>query len=221
MSLRAVFLDMDGVIVDSELQFKRLEGPLFRQLMPDWRDEFHKKIVGLGLGDLHAHLVREHGLKTEKHEFLQLCRGLAASVYNSQVSLADGLIEFLDHLAERKIPVGVASSSPKEGIRMVLRRFRLESRFATVASAEDAGAGKPSPAVYLLAARSVGADPKYCVAVEDSETGLRAALAAGMHSLAYRNGYNDEQDLSLAHGEIRGFRELTVGRLNDMLAARL
>ncbi len=218
MSLQAVFLDMDGVIVDSELQFKRLEGPLFRRLMPDWRDEYHKRIVGMGVGDLHGYLAREHGLKTGRHEFLQLCRELAGQVYNSHVSLAEGLTEFLDELALHKIPAGVASSSPKEGIRMVLRRFGLEGRFAVVSSADDTGVSKPDPAIYILAAKLAGADPKNCVAVEDSETGLRSALAAGMHCLAYRNGFNDEQDLSLAHGEIRGFKELGVARLSRLVS---
>ena len=57
--MEAVIFDMDGVIIDSETHFRELETATFKDLMPRWTPEAHERIVGLGIGELHAFLVRE------------------------------------------------------------------------------------------------------------------------------------------------------------------
>ena len=81
-------------------------------------------------------------------------------------------------------PVGLASSSSDVLIEAVLERLGLRDAFAVVRSAEHEPQGKPDPGVYLSTARLLGVPPEECVAVEDSATGIRAALAAGMRVIA-------------------------------------
>ena len=92
----------------------------------------------------------------------------------------------------------------------MLSRFGLSRAFGAVVTGDDApGRTKPAPDLYLLAAKGLGVEPERCLAVEDSRHGVAAAKAAGMACLAFRNGHNDEQDLSSADGEFRAFAELS------------
>ena len=209
--MRAVVFDMDGVIVDSEHQWKLAEGPLLRRFVPAWRDQDNDRIVGFGVEDLHRFLAAEFGLAAPKETFLAACHELAADIYRRRATRAEGLLEVLDGLARRRVPLALASSSPRSWIGMVLERFELAPRFQAVASADDVGGrGKPSPEIHLLAARRLGVPPGECLAIEDSRVGVAAAKAAGMRCAGFRNGHNDEQDLSLADLELRGFGALDL-----------
>jgi HAD superfamily hydrolase (TIGR01509 family) len=91
-----------------------------------------------------------------------------------------GALELLAALRERAIPIGLATNSGREFATRALRAAGVYDRFDAVLSAEDVEHPKPAPDVYLAAAAAVGADPEDCVALEDSETGVAAARAAGM-----------------------------------------
>ena len=216
----AVILDMDGVMVDSEHQWMLAEMPFLGGLVGRWRVSDHRKVVGLGVVDLYYHLVREYGLRLGKEDFLARCDRLALEVYRRKVSLAPGLRRFIHDLRRRAVPLGLASSSPRNWVDMVLRRFHLASCFAAVVTGDDApGRTKPAPDLYLLAARRLKVRPADCLAVEDSDFGVRAAKDAGMTCAGLRSGHNDEQELSEADWEARGFAELDYRRLSRRLTA--
>lgn len=210
----AVVFDMDGVLVDSEEQWRRVTPPLLRRLAPGWREADYERVVGLGVEDLHALLAAEYGLRASRVLFLEECDLLAREVYCLRVSLAGGLLPLLDALRGGGVPLGLASSSPLRWIRLVIERFALAPRFQAVVGADDvAGRTKPWPDIYLEAARRLGARPGRSVAVEDSAYGVLAAKRAGLRCVALRNGANDAQDLSLADLEVRGLGELDRARL--------
>ena len=91
-----------------------------------------------------------------------------------------GVIELLDALREHRIPLGLATNSGREFATRALRAAGIYERFTAVVSAEDVERPKPAPDVSLSAAAELGAGPADCVALEDSETGVAAARAAGM-----------------------------------------
>lgn len=217
--MKALVLDMDGVIVDSEVQWQVVEGDFFRKHVPAWRDEDHHKIVGLAVVDLYHWLVKEYSMTTHKDVFLKECHELAETVYRQRVTLAPGLVALLDAAKAAGLKIGVATSSPREWVRMVLDRFSLERYLDDWACADDVAVGKtkPEPDIYLLAVRRLGLEPKDCLAIEDSPYGVKAAKRAGLLCAALRNGSNDVLDLSQADFELRGFAGVTL----DALAARV
>ena len=207
--MKAVIFDMDGVIVDSEKQWQVAEGPFFKRLIRTWTDHDHQQIVGLGVVELYHWLVEKHGINQSKEEFLAECHVLAEDVYGRKSSFTDGINAFLRRLEKRGTKVGLASSSPRNWIDIVLKRFDLEREFAAVASGDETpGRTKPEPDLYLLCAKRLGVEPKDCVAIEDSVPGVRAAKAAGMRCAAFRNGHNDALDLSAADFEFTDFARL-------------
>ena len=211
---------MDGVIVDSEHQWKLAEGEFLRRIAPHWREEDHHKIVGLGVVDLYYWLVREYEIEVPRERFLADCDALAKEIYGNRVSLAEGLAGFIADIKTNRIPLGLASSSPKSWIDMVLDRFGLREDFdAMVNGDETPGRTKPAPDLYLLAAERLAVKPRECLAIEDSLLGVRAAKSAGMTCAGFRNGTNDEQDFSPADFEIRGFQGLSCASLGRLTGA--
>ena len=204
----AVIFDMDGVIVDSEIHWKTTEGFFLQSLIPTWSTGDQDKIIGLGVLDLYALLVSTYKLQKTKVQFLAIYQEMANEIYGQKVSLIDGFADLLSALNTNSIPVALASSSPTSWINIMLDRFRLRDSFKVVVSADElAGHGKPSPAIYLLAAQRLGVRPDLCIAIEDSKNGVLSAKNAAMYCVGFRNGFNDEQDLSRADMIIHHFAE--------------
>ena len=97
--MKAVIFDMDGVLVDSERQWKLAAAGQLARLAPRWTEADSEAIVGLGVVELHEYLERAHPPAPPRAEFLRLCDGLADEVYARRVTLAGGLPELLTALA--------------------------------------------------------------------------------------------------------------------------
>jgi HAD superfamily hydrolase (TIGR01509 family) len=102
-----------------------------------------------------------------------------AERYRQDLPLLPDAVETVRTLAERR-PLGLASSSNRPVIDLVLELTALAPCFRISVSSEEVGRGKPAPDVYLEAARRLRVEATRCAAVEDSTNGIRAAKAAGM-----------------------------------------
>lgn len=204
----AVIFDMDGVIVDSEIHWKTSEGYFLQSLIPNWSMNDQDRIIGLGVHDLYTLLASTYHLQKTEEQFLAIYQEMANEIYGHKVALMDGFAELLNSLNDNNIPVALASSSPLSWIHIMLDRFSLRESFRVVVSADElAGEGKPSPAIYLLTAKRLGVRPDRCIAIEDSKNGVLSAKNAEMFCVGFRNGFNNEQDLSRADVIIRRFAE--------------
>jgi HAD superfamily hydrolase (TIGR01509 family) len=132
-------------------------------------------------------------------------------LYHDRLPLLPGAVDAVRRLGERW-PLGVASSSNREIIDLVLGEAGIADAFAVTVSSEEVPRGKPAPDVYVEAARRLGVAADRCLAVEDSSNGLRAARAAGMVVIAVPNrDYPPEADaLALAAARVQTPEELTV-----------
>ncbi|MGH3043716.1 MAG: HAD family hydrolase, partial [Gaiellaceae bacterium] len=99
-------------------------------------------------------------------------------------------------------PLGLASSSNRELIDLVLETSGLAPYFTATVSSEEVPRGKPAPDVYLEAADRLGVDPRRCAAIEDSENGIRSAKDAGMRVIAIPNPQYPPADEALALAEV-------------------
>ena len=105
------------------------------------------------------------------------------SYRSGRVTLIDGAAELVAAVALR-VPVGLASSAPREIIDTVMGAMGLGPYFSATVSSAEVTRGKPSPDVYAEAVNRLGVDPTRSVAVEDSSNGVRAAAAAGLAVVA-------------------------------------
>ncbi len=213
--IRALVLDMDGVMVNSEQLWREVEAPVFQSMLSGWTPDLFHEIVGMGVEDVYHHFSKNYGLKQTKKEFLFSCEKVALDIYERRASLAEGLVEFLKEMKENRIPVGLASSSPKRWILRVLKRFDLSDYFASVLSAEEVGnKTKPAPDLYLQSARNLNISPQEGLAIEDSTVGIASAKNAGFFCWGFRNGSNLSQDFSRADGEFSAFGEMRSLKLH-------
>ena len=109
-----------------------------------------------------------------------------AERYRERLPLIDGAVEAVERLAARW-PLGVASSSNRELIDLVLELSGLERLFRATVSSEEVARGKPAPDVYLEACRRLDVDPARAAAMEDSHAGIGSAKAAGIRVIAIPN----------------------------------
>ena len=105
--------------------------------------------------------------------------------------------------------MALASSSTIEVINIILDKTEIASYFDTVVDCTEAGAGKPDPAIFLLAQKKLGVPKENCVIVEDSANGIQAATASGMFCIAFNGPGSEHQDQSAANWRISHFSEIT------------
>lgn len=181
-----VIFDCDGVLVDSEtISLEVMLGLLTEAGCPLTPEEGYTHFLGKSLGSVRDWLARERGVTLTDPLLAEMRRRLLAR-FEAELQPVQGVAEAVQAL---DLPVCVASSSQPDRIRLSLGVTGLLPLFEPhIFSATMVANGKPAPDLFLLAARSMGADPAACLVVEDSPAGLQAADAAGMRAIAFTGG---------------------------------
>jgi len=205
----AVIFDLDGVLIDSEQLWNGSKEALVRETGGRWRDEAPSVMMGMSSPEWAAYL-QELGVPMDTEAISRDVVRRMEEGYRRELPLLPGAVDAVEALADRW-PLGLASSSNREVIDLVLGLSGFGDAFRVTVSSEEVERGKPAPDVYLAAARRLGVEPAECVAVEDSSNGLRSAAAAGMTVIAVPNPhYPPAADaLSLAAATVSVVGEIT------------
>src|SRR6185295_9378301 len=129
---KAILLDMDGVLIDSERHWHTIEGEWLRTVIPGWSDSHQKECVGLSMSGLHEMLRGKHNLSMAFSDFRDAYMNLAQSIYTEKAALMPRCEEFLESSRYAGLKLAVVSSSPKEWIQIMVRRFGIEGYFCTL-----------------------------------------------------------------------------------------
>lgn len=183
---RAVIFDMDGVLVDSEpVHFESTVRVMDRFGLP-FTEADNQRFIGSTDRVMFNTLADEHGLTAPIAELIELRKAVYLElIQNGALVWRDGIRDLVRELAGTGHTLAVASSGLKRIIEYTLRRGEIREHFGAVVSADDIPAPKPSPEIYLEAARRIGIDPSECAAIEDTGVGVRAAKSAGMFAIAF------------------------------------
>jgi HAD superfamily hydrolase (TIGR01509 family) len=202
--------DLDGVLVDSEQLWYEAKEALVREAGGHWREDAPRAMMGMSAPEWSAYMHDELGVDRDVDEINRDVVAQMERLYRTKLPLLPGAVEAVRALKGRW-PLGLASSSNRELIDLVLEQAGLADAFAATVSSEEVGRGKPAPDVYLETARRVGVKPDRCVAIEDSSSGIRAAVAAGMAVIAVPNPHYrpDEDALALAAASVETTGEIT------------
>lgn len=179
----AVIFDLDGVLVESEHLWEENWARHSAASDYAWLPADTATVQGMSVPEWSGYMAERIGRGTPPEIATSVIDGMIAALHGGRVELLPGARAMVEAAADRA-PIAVASSAPRRLIEAVLEVVGLRPRFAACVSSEEVPRGKPSPDVYLEAARRIGVAPELCAAVEDSSNGLRAAGAAGMTVIA-------------------------------------
>ncbi len=178
---RGVICDMDGLLVDSEPLYKVAWQNAARALGIDLSDAVYATLVGRTEADSEIEMVAIFGETFPVVEFrARWDADWRARAASGQLRPMAGARDLLETLRLRGVPLALATSSRRVYTTLSLAATDLSSYFDAIVTVDQVKRGKPAPDLYLLAAEKLGLPPASCVALEDSDAGASAAVAAGM-----------------------------------------
>jgi HAD superfamily hydrolase (TIGR01509 family) len=208
--IEGVIFDLDGLLIETEELWDEVREALVRERGGRWTDSAQRDMMGMSSTEWSTYLHDTAGLEEPPEELNRLVVERMAERYREQLPLLPGAVGAVERVAACW-PLAVASSSNRPLIDLVLELSGLAPRFRATVSSEEVARGKPAPDVYLEAARRLAVAPEHCAAVEDSESGIRSAKAAGMRVVAIPNRSFPPDDEVLASADVvlRSLDELT------------
>jgi HAD superfamily hydrolase (TIGR01509 family) len=183
--LAAVLLDMDGTLVDTEPDWIACEQELVAAYGGTWTDDDAHDLVGTALLAAAGTIAAVGGVPLPPEEIVQrLLDGLVERV-RRRIPWMPGARELLDALGEAGVPLALVTMSYRRLADAVLEGLP-PGTFGAVVTGDEVRESKPHAEPYLRAASLLGVDPRSCVAIEDSPTGVASAEAAGCVTVAVK-----------------------------------
>ncbi len=203
--IEAMIFDLDGTLVQTEKLKAFSYAKAAMELRPELGEntvyEAFKDVVGLSRHEVAQKLVSRFDLEAAATErmaefsvdtpwqaYIQVRMQIYSEMLMDPQVLLDNQwphnISLLQRARQTCDKVGLATMSYCPQVQRVLDILGLQEDFDFVASRDDVENGKPDPEIYLLVANELGIPPSKCLVIEDSPTGVQAALAAGMSCIA-------------------------------------
>ena len=186
MPVQGVVFDLDGVLLDSEQIWDRARRELVQETGGRWTDDASTAMLGMSAPEWSRYVAEALGVPLSPAEIDRDVVRRVIESYRERLPVLPCAREAVERLGARW-PLGLATSSNREVVDVVLEALGVADRFVATVSSEEVGRGKPAPDVYLEAARRMGVEPSAAVAIEDSSNGLRSAKAAAMSVIAIPN----------------------------------
>jgi HAD superfamily hydrolase (TIGR01509 family) len=212
----AALFDMDGLLVDSERAMMDAWSRVAARRGIAFPEAAYIETVGRDREQSDAIMARVFGgieaARAARREAAEVLNGMPP---DQRFPLKAGARALLDSLQERRIPCAVASSSTRDEIEERLGLAGVLSCFAAMAAGNEVPAGKPDPAVYLLAAKRLGIPAACCLAFEDSQSGAQAVLASGAGLVIVPDLVRPTADAARRAVEVLRSLEEAVSRVDD------
>lgn len=206
-----VIFDMDGLLLDSErIALAAFVATCEHFSLGDRMDVFLRCI---GANRVRGQQVLREGFgeAVDPMEFGRVWdMQYVERISSRPIPLKDGVTALLEHLAQLEIPAAVATSTSSDRATRKLEEAGIHHRFAAVIGGDRVANSKPHPEIYLRAAEALGQRPERCLALEDSDSGVRAAVGAGMTVVQI-------PDLVQPSPELRTLGHIVLGSLHDVI----
>lgn len=217
----AVIFDMDGVLVDNAhyhflawQKFCKRHGKSFDLVA------FREKLFGCNNAE-HLKMIFKKPLPPATLAELAAEKELIYRyLYHDNVKPTEGLIPLLTELKSRHIPMAIATSGEKENVDFIIHEAGLNGFFTAIADATQVKKGKPDPEVFLKAAALLKVRPEQCLAIEDTNKGIDAALKAHMTVIGIATTHH-KAELTEAHQVIGDFTEISADFITQLMNNQL
>lgn len=204
MEIKAAIFDMDGTLINSLIFWDMLWEKLGRAYRndPAFRptDDEDRQMRTMLLTDCMALIHDRYGLGESAVELTDFANQLILELYTHIAKPKEGVVEFLEALRQKGVPMCVASATTSDLVQLALESCGIRQYFSHLLSCADLGMGKDRPDIYLLAASRLGTPVEDTWVFEDSLTAIRTAKAIGMKTAAIYDpcNYGAEEMAKLA-----------------------
>jgi HAD superfamily hydrolase (TIGR01509 family) len=214
--LQGVLFDMDGLLVDSEPLWFEVECAVMARLDGRWSEADQRALIGGSLPRTVSYLLARAGRPAAPEEIGRwLVDGMTSLLRSRSLTTLPGAGELLAEVRAAGIPHALVTSSERPVMEAVLAQLGIG--FTATVCADDVSRGKPDPEPYLRAAKLLDADPRRCVALEDSPNGVASAEAAGCRLVAVPSLVPiDPQPGRVVAASLS---QVSLARLRDLVAA--
>jgi len=211
-NFKAVIFDMDGVLVNSEPFYVKVEQTNFRQLGLEISEEEHQTYQGTATDQMWQLIKERYGVSQPVEELVEMTNTLVTPYFQSlgKIEPMPGVEQLIKKLKRKGVPLALASSSYPDVIDIILQKTGMRKYFDVVVDSQMAGASKPEPDIFLLAAKKLGVPPEKCLVIEDSANGIKAANSAGMFCIAFAGPGSELQDQSRADMIVADFGDVRI-----------
>ena len=209
--------DMDGVLIDSEPAHQQIFKKVFEELNLEFSLAYHHTLVGMAAVPMWEKIRSDFQIQTDARELMNFHKEfMYVEIKELDIKLVPGALELLDQLQQMGVKMSLASSSAQKLIHHFVDKFGIRSKFDFLVSGESLTRSKPFPDIFLMVAELYNKEPDHFIVIEDSNNGVRAAKAAEMKCIGYKNPNSGQQDLTLADELINSFSELTQQKIKDL-----
>ncbi len=183
MPIEAVIFDMDGVLVDSEVYWDKSRIEFASDRGKIWTDAFQRLAMGRSTVGWAQVMQEQLELDESIEEIIAEMKARVIVHYEERMPTRPGALESVRQMKQH-FRVGLASGSPTDIIKAVLRITGLDQIFEVMIYGDEVPRGKPAPDIYLKALKELGVSPAVSLGIEDSANGLRSLKAADMFAVA-------------------------------------
>jgi len=183
-SIRGVALDMDGLLFDTERLYWQVGDTLLKRRGKRFSADLQQRMMGrVGVCAIQQ-MIDFHSLDDAAEALLAESDQIYGELLAGGLEPMPGLDQWIDQLARSSLPFGLATSSRRKFVNLILPRFPWSELLAFVLTGDDVSRGKPDPEMYLKAAAALDVSPEQMLVLEDSGNGCAAAKAAGAYVVA-------------------------------------
>ena len=220
--MEGVIFDFNGTLILDDpiniISWKKYAKRAFNYDLTD--EEYHKYngtpgeswIKGITKGQVTGELATNCRIAKE--------RTYREELIDSDIDLIKGAKELFDKLKEKNIPFTIATSSDRENVELYFKKFGLDKwfDFNKCMFTDGTFKGKPSPEIYLNAAKKIGVDINKCIVFEDTKSGVKSGYSAGAKVIGMTAGRPVEEIMKFEKVEyvINDFSEITIEKLNKL-----
>lgn len=176
-----MIFDCDGMLMDTESLWFRSQEAVGNRHGVVINSNLQQRLVGMASGPVAA-VIAEMAQKDQSKILEELLLHYADRIQSDGRAMP-GAYQIVAAIAEC-LPMAVASNSTRDILSQTLRRGGFAKTFQVTVSSDEVAKPKPAPDVYLAAASGLGLSPDDCLAFEDSDAGVAAAMAAGLKVVA-------------------------------------
>ena len=207
----AIIFDLDGTLIDSMWVWKQIDIDYLAKKQLEFPLHFQGELDGMSFTETAIYFKERFQLEDSVETIKQEWIDMSYQRYTEDVQLKEGVLPFLASLADRKIPMGIGTSSNRQLAEGVLCHHQIDGYFSSLRTSCEVNAGKPNPAIFLKVAEDLGVDPKNCLVFEDTLAGVKAAKRAGMAVIAIHepaHAHLQKEIQSLADDYLENFHPL-------------